>query len=262
MDATPIVLPQAAGRPPLKRDILPNNVATVSSQGTSPPYPSSGFSRALPTGTGLSSIQIVASSNRTTSVHTMSQSITVSLESSSTGSSIFIGPPDSSTNIQNTSMTGPFSASRAITSSGTGINAGTTGLASLSSRIGTMLSQGNISASSLTIFNTSRSSLPSTLVSQTALPGTVPTGPQSKTGSSQFTNTKDSSLALNSPSSSVTSSTTFNPTGAVARSSAQALQSQIIVIGPIIQSYINKPSIEAAQDAINALRGTLPKAQV
>lgn len=34
------------------------------------------------------------------------------------------------------------------------------------------------------------------------------------------------------------------------------------MIGPKIQSYIHKPSKEAAQDAINALRGTLLKAQV
>lgn len=154
------------------------------------------------------------------------------------------------------------SSSVSNVSSGTGTNAGMTGPASLSSRIGTMLSTGNISTSSLTTFRVSRSSLPSAFASQTALPGTKPTGSQSKIGPSRPTNTKDSSSALNSPSSSVTTSTTLNPTGAVARTSAHALQSQIIVIGPKIQSYINKPSIEAAQDAINALKGTLPKAQV
>ena len=60
---------------------------------------------------------------------------------------------------------------------------------------------------------------------------------------------------------SIASSTT-NPTGAAASSSARALQSSIAVILPNIQSYIDNPGDDTSTTAINAIKGVLPIAKV
>lgn len=54
----------------------------------------------------------------------------------------------------------------------------------------------------------------------------------------------------------------LNPTGVVASSSAHALQISVSGIIPIIQSYIDHPEAPKATDAINAIKGIQPKAQV
>ncbi len=57
-------------------------------------------------------------------------------------------------------------------------------------------------------------------------------------------------------------STTLNPIGVIASSSARAVQSSIAAFIPIIQSYINKPGGDTSKDAINAIQGVLPIAKV
>ena len=265
MDATPIVLPQAAGRPPLKRDILPSvsTTAPTSSHRKITPYSSSGSTRRLSTGTGLSSISMstASRSNRTVFTNSASHSKTVSLRSRSTASSIFVNSPESSASTHNISVTGLSSVFESIARSGPTVHDGGKGRARLSSKFGTMQSPGNTSTSSLTTLRVSPSSPPSVSASRTASPGTVVEGTQPKTDFTATTNNAGSSLTTRT-SLSVTSSTNLNPTGAVARSSALALQSQIIAIGPKIQSYINMPSAEAADVAIAALLATLPMALV
>ena len=333
MDATPIVLPQAAGRPPLKRDILPSvsttaptsshrkstpfsssgftrrlstgtglssismstaswsnraifansvshsisvssrrsilpkvsSTAPISSHGKSTPYSSSGFASWLSTGTGLSSMSTASLSNRTIFASSVSHSITASWKSSSTASvtsGTFINSPESSANTHNISVTGLSSAPESNARSGPTVHDGGKGRARISSKIGPMQSPGNISTSSLTTLRVSPSSPPSVFASLTASPGTVPAGSQSRTDFTASTNSAGSSFTPTRNSLSVTSSTNVNPTGAVARSSALALQSQIIAIGPKIQSYVNMPSVETADVAIAALLATLPMALV
>ena len=57
-------------------------------------------------------------------------------------------------------------------------------------------------------------------------------------------------------------SSTISPTGAVASSSARALQSSIAVIMPNIQSYVDNPGDDTSTKAINAIKGVLPIAKV
>ena len=55
---------------------------------------------------------------------------------------------------------------------------------------------------------------------------------------------------------------TINPTGTEASSSASALQSQLVVVVPVIQSLIDKPGKDMANDAINAIKKVQPLAEV
>lgn len=61
---------------------------------------------------------------------------------------------------------------------------------------------------------------------------------------------------------SVESTTTLNPIGAIASASAHALASHIQDIGPIIHSYIDFPSVEKEKAAIEDIDNLLPLAAV
>ncbi|KAM0800811.1 hypothetical protein BDR22DRAFT_889161 [Usnea florida] len=257
MDATPIVLPQAAGRPPLKRDILSrvSTTAPTSSHRKITPYSSSGFTRKLSTGTGLSSISMSTASwsNRTIFASSVGHSITASWRSSSTASGTSVNSPESSVNTHNISVTSLSSVFESIARSGPTVHGGRKGRARLSSKIGTMQSPGNTSISSLTTLRVSPSSPPSVSASRTASTGTVVEGTQPKTDFTATTNNAGSSL-MTRTSLSVTSSTNLNPTGAVARSSALALQSQIIAIAALLATL---PMALAFSAAIGP--GLIPK---
>jgi len=55
---------------------------------------------------------------------------------------------------------------------------------------------------------------------------------------------------------------TINPSGTEASSSASALQTQLVVVVPFIQSLIDKPGKNMADDAINAIKKVQPLAEV
>lgn len=60
----------------------------------------------------------------------------------------------------------------------------------------------------------------------------------------------------------VTATQTLNPTGIIASSSARELQSSLVAIFPIIKSLIDNPEKPKATDAINAIKGVQPFAEV
>ena len=57
-------------------------------------------------------------------------------------------------------------------------------------------------------------------------------------------------------------STALDPIGAMASSSARAVQSSIATLIPIVQHYIDNPGDDTSKNAVNAINGVLPIAKV